>query len=159
MPSTEKSILMRRWLPTALAVLLGLGWAAREVVFARQQAESVRSETKNLDRLPMEDYRFEGKPVGRVGAYFAGDTPGSTKFITGRFLLEPGQTPHPPHRHPEEEVMIIESGHGEIVCDGKTTKVGPGSAMYTAPDAEHGIVNTGTEPIVFYFIKWESRSK
>ena len=53
--------------------------------------------------------------------------------------------------------MIIESGHGEIVCDGKTTKVGPGTAMYTTPDAEHGIVNTGQEPIVFYFIKWQSK--
>ena len=30
--------------------------------------------------------------------------------------------------------MIIESGHGEIFCDGKTTKIGPGSVMYTAPE-------------------------
>jgi mannose-6-phosphate isomerase-like protein (cupin superfamily) len=53
--------------------------------------------------------------------------------------------------------MIIESGHGEILCDGTTTKVGPGSVMYTTPNAPHGITNTGREPIVFYYIKWSSR--
>ena len=50
--------------------------------------------------------------------------------------------------------MIIERGHGEILCDGKTTKIGPGSVMYTAPNAPHGITNTGSEPIVFYYVKW-----
>jgi mannose-6-phosphate isomerase-like protein (cupin superfamily) len=144
-------------LTTGLALALGLGWASREVAFARERAEEVRSQTVTLNQLSMEDFRAEGERVGRVGAYFTGDTPGSTKFITGRFVLEPGKFPHPPHRHAEEEVMIIESGQGEIVCDGKTTRIGPGSAMYTTPNAEHGIVNTGTEPIVFYFIKWESK--
>lgn len=143
------------WALTCLA--LACGWAAREVAFARERAEMVRSGTITLDRVDMGEYRANGELVGRAGAYFEGDTPGSTKFITGRFVLEPGKTPHPPHRHPEEEVMIIESGHGEIVCDGKTTKVGPGTAMYTTPNAEHGIVNTGTEPIVFYFIKWQGQ--
>ncbi len=53
--------------------------------------------------------------------------------------------------------MIIESGHGEIFCDGKTTKIGPGSVMYTTPNTSHGITNTGEEPIVFYFVKWAGR--
>jgi mannose-6-phosphate isomerase-like protein (cupin superfamily) len=145
-------------LTIALAAFLALGWAWREAAFARHEAERVRSQTLTLDQVKMNDYQADGKPVGRVGLYFSGDTPGSTKFVTGRFVLAPGQTPHPPHRHPEEEVMIVERGEGEIVCDGKTTKVGPGSAMYTTPNAEHGIVNTGKEPIVFYFIKWEAKS-
>ena len=50
--------------------------------------------------------------------------------------------------------MLIESGVGEIVVDGKTTRVGPGSAMYTAPNVSHGIVNTGDTPLVFYWVKW-----
>ncbi len=55
--------------------------------------------------------------------------------------------------------MIVESGRGEIFCDGKTTKVGPGSAMYTTPDAPHGIVNTGDVPLVFYYLKWAPGAK
>ena len=96
--------------------------------------------------------------VGKNGVYLSGDTPASTKFATGRFILEPGKTPHAPHTHIEEEVMIIESGHGEIFCDGKTTKVGPGSVMYTTPNTSHGITNTGSEPIVFYYIKWAGKN-
>jgi mannose-6-phosphate isomerase-like protein (cupin superfamily) len=144
---------------TTLALALACGWATREVAFARERAEMVQSGTITLDQVDMGEYRFGGERVGRVGAYIEGDTPGSTKFITGRFVLEPGKTPHPPHRHTEEEVMIIESGQGEILCDGKTTKVGPGTVMYTTPNAEHGIVNTGQEPIVFYFIKWQSKGQ
>ena len=147
---------IRRSLPIALTALLAVGWAGREIAFARAAVDA-KSSTITLDQVKMEDYKDGGKLVGRAGVYIQGDTPGSRKFVTGRFVLEPGQTPHPPHRHPEEEVMVIESGEGEIVCDGKTTKIGPGSVMYTTPDAEHGIVNTGDKPIVFYFIKWESR--
>ena len=52
----------------------------------------------------------KGEPVGKNGVYISGDTPASTKFVTGRFVLAPGKTPHAPHTHAEEEVMIIESG-------------------------------------------------
>jgi mannose-6-phosphate isomerase-like protein (cupin superfamily) len=136
---------------------LALGWSAREVVLAREKAEAVQAATITLDQVRMREYRVDGKDVGRIGEYLMGDTPASTKFVTGRFVLNPGQTPHPPHTHVEEEVMVIEKGTGEIVCDGKTTKIGPGSVMYTTPNAPHGIVNTGREPIVFYYIKWASK--
>jgi mannose-6-phosphate isomerase-like protein (cupin superfamily) len=150
---------LAKYLPSALALILAVGWASRETAFALQKAKEVASQTVNLDQVTMDDYRDKGELVGKAGAYVSGDTPASTKFITGRFVLQPGKTPHAPHTHAEEEVMVIESGRGEIVCDGKTTKVGPGSVMYTTPNAPHGIVNTGTEPIVFYFVKWAPKDK
>jgi mannose-6-phosphate isomerase-like protein (cupin superfamily) len=142
---------------TALGILtlaLAIGWMGREIAFARMSADPVKSGTVNLDAVKMSVENYEGKPVGQVGIYFAGDTPASKKFVTGRFIIDPGKTPHAPHTHVEEEVMVVESGNGEIFCDGKTTKVGPGSVMFTAPNASHGIVNTGDAPLVFYFIKW-----
>ncbi len=145
--------------PWVVAVVLGTGWLAREAVHAAAKADVLASKTINLGDLAMKEYAYEGKPVGQIGIYVAGDTPASTQFVTGRFVLEPGQTPHAPHVHAEEEVMVIEKGNGEIFCDGKTTKVGPGSVMFTTPNAPHGIVNTGKEPIVFYFIKWASKPK
>jgi mannose-6-phosphate isomerase-like protein (cupin superfamily) len=150
---------LRALAPAALALLLGVGWASREVAFARERAAMVESKTVALDQVKMAPAMYEGKRSGEAGLYLEGDTPASTKFVTGRFIIDPGKTPHKPHKHVEEEVMIIESGTGEIFCDGKTTKVGPGSVMYTAPDAPHGIDNTGDKPLVFYFVKWASRSK
>jgi mannose-6-phosphate isomerase-like protein (cupin superfamily) len=148
---------IRHWGFAVIALALGAAWSYREVAFARTQARAVISGTINLDGVDMAAFADKGEPVGKIGIYVSGDTPASEKFVTGRFLLEPGKSPHAPHTHPEEEVMIVESGHGEIFCDGKTTKVGPGSVMYTAPNAAHGITNTGSEPIVFYFVKWASK--
>jgi mannose-6-phosphate isomerase-like protein (cupin superfamily) len=152
-------ISLQTFVPTALALALAAGWAARETVFARERAELLKSATITQDQVKMDEFRYGGEPVGSAGAYISGETPASTKFVTGRFVLSAGKTPHPPHTHAEEEVMIVESGAGEIFCDGKTTKVGPGSVMYTTPNAPHGIVNTGNVPIVFYFVKWEAKPK
>ncbi len=147
----------KRWGFASLALVLAAGWSYREVAFALDEARRATSGTINLDQVEMKSFSDKGEPVGKNGVYLAGDTPASTKFVTGRFVLEAGKSPHAPHTHAEDEVMIIESGHGEILCDGKTTKIGPGSVMYTTPNVSHGITNTGNEPIVFYYVKWESR--
>ena len=147
----------KRWGFVGLTLILAAGWAFREVAFALDGPKQLTSATINLDQVEMVSASDKGQTVGKIGVYLTGDTPASNKFVTGRFTLPAGKSPHDPHTHPEEEVMIIESGHGEILCDGKTTKIGPGSVMYTAPNAQHGITNTGDEPIVFYFVKWESR--
>jgi len=144
---------------TGTALLLAIGWSAREISHAREAADQVRSGTFSLKDVKMSDVQDGGKAVGQNGVYVSGDTPGSRNFITGRFVIAPGQSPHAPHRHPEEEVMVIESGQGEILCDGKTTPVGPGSVMYSTPGVLHGINNTGSEPIVFYYVKWESKAE
>jgi mannose-6-phosphate isomerase-like protein (cupin superfamily) len=148
---------LKRWRIAGLVLLLAAGWSYREVAFALDQTRQVASATINLDQIKPVNFEDKGQPVGTNSVYISGDTPASTKFVTGRFVLSPGKTPHAPHTHLEEEVMIVESGHGEIFCDGKTTKIGPGSVMYTIPNAPHGITNTGEGPIVFYYVKWESR--
>jgi mannose-6-phosphate isomerase-like protein (cupin superfamily) len=147
----------KRWSLAAVVLFLAAGWSYREIAFAFDPVKEVASGTINLDQVEMGSFSDKGEPVGKNGVYVSGDTPGSTKFVTGRFVLQPGKSPHAPHTHPEEEVMIIESGNGEIFCDGKTTKVGPGSVMYATPNVSHGITNTGSEPIVFYYVKWEGR--
>ena len=140
-----------------MALILALGWAARERSFAAERAELLKSTTVTLDQVKMADASDRGSVIGKLGIYLQGDTPGSSKFATGRLVLDAGKTPHLPHTHLEEEIMVIEQGNGEIDVDGKITKVGPGSVMYTAPNVSHGIVNTGSTPIVFYFIKWAGK--
>jgi mannose-6-phosphate isomerase-like protein (cupin superfamily) len=147
----------KRWGFAGLALVLAAGWSCREVAFALGQARHVTSETINLDRVEMVASTYKDEPVGKNGIYISGETPASSKFVTGRFVLSAGKTPHAPHTHPEEEILIVESGTGEIFCDGKTTKIGPGSVMYATPNAPHGITNTGSDPIVFYYVKWESK--
>src|SRR5262245_59909729 len=96
------------------------------------------------------------EPFGDLRIYYDGPTDMLKAMTAGSLLLNAGATPHPPHRHPEEEFMVITEGTGEISVDGKITKVGPGSMMYCAGNALHGIVNTGKSPLLFYFYKWRS---
>jgi mannose-6-phosphate isomerase-like protein (cupin superfamily) len=141
----------------ALTLSLGIGWAFRELAHAGERAAILAAQTLNLDQLKMSTYEDRGNPVGQMGLYVQGETPGCSSLVAGRFIVDPGKSPHPPHVHDDEEVLIVESGHGEIICDGKTTKVGPGSMMYSTPNVAHGLKNTGQEPLTFYFVKWTPR--
>ena len=91
---------------------------------------------------------------GELKVYYEGPTDQLKMMTAGSLRLNPGMSPHPPHRHPEEEFMVVTEGTGDIVVAGKTTKVGPGTMMYVAGNAEHGIHNSGKVPILFYFYKW-----
>ena len=145
---------VRRWALPLICAGLAIGWGSRELAFARTSAALLSSKTINLSEISIKEDKYDGKRTGMIGIYLSGDSPASRKFATGVFTIDPGKTPHPPHTHLEEEIMIVEKGTGEIFCDGKTTKVGPGSVMFTTPNAPHGIVNTGSDPLTFYFVKW-----
>ena len=41
--------------------------------------------------------------------------------------LKPGMSPHPPHKHPNEELIIIRQGTVETLSNGAWIRVGPGS--------------------------------
>ena len=62
--------------------------------------------------------------------------------------------PHPPHRHPEEEVIVITQGTGVIFLEGKATQVAPGDVMFAASNHLHGIVASTDAPMTFYYMKW-----
>lgn len=94
------------------------------------------------------------EPFGDVTVYFDGPTDQLAAMTAGSLRLKPGMSPHPPHQHPEEEMMVLTEGTGEISVDGKITKVAPGSMMYCAGNKLHGIVNTGKTPLLFYYYKW-----
>jgi quercetin dioxygenase-like cupin family protein len=158
---------MLRWLcrnkwtilATVLAAVLAAGWATRERAFADEKAKMLPAQTLNLGDVKFKEFVFEGKPRGEIGVYFDGETAGTRNFVVGQLRLKPGEEPHPIHKHPEEEVLIVTTGKGEISCDGKTTKVGPGSIMYTGPNAPHGIKNTGDEVLTFYWVKWTGTTR
>jgi quercetin dioxygenase-like cupin family protein len=68
--------------------------------------------------------------------------------------LNPGQTSHPPHRHVNEELIIIREGDCETLSDGKWIKCGPGSVVFNASNSLHGFRNIGTTPATYHVINW-----
>ena len=70
--------------------------------------------------------------------------------------LNPGETPHPPHKHPDEEIVIVKEGTVESLVNGITRRVGPGSVIFQAANQLHSIRNVGAGPATYHVIKWNS---
>jgi mannose-6-phosphate isomerase-like protein (cupin superfamily) len=96
-------------------------------------------------------------PWGEWLRYFRGDTHGTSDMVVLAVTLKPGQEPHPPHQHPEEEFMILAEGSGAWHLDGKDFPAKKGDVLYAAPWAMHGVKNTGDKPLTYYMVKWNNK--
>ena len=92
-------------------------------------------------------------PGAKAYVQFNGPTVQLAALASGFVTLETGAQPHPPHRHPEEEIMIVGEGTGEFFLDGVTTQVKTGDAVFAEGNVLHGVRNTGKTRMTFYFIK------
>lgn len=70
--------------------------------------------------------------------------------------LNKGETPHAPHQHPDEELIIVKEGTVESLVDGQLKRVGPGSIIFQAANQVHAIRNVGEGAAVYHVIKWNS---
>ncbi len=70
--------------------------------------------------------------------------------------LNPGLSSHPPHKHANEELVILSSGKLEAMSNGKTQVLGPGSVIFNASNQMHSVRNVGDEPATYHVINWAS---
>jgi quercetin dioxygenase-like cupin family protein len=67
-------------------------------------------------------------------------------------MLPPGKMPHPPHQHPNTELVLVREGKIEYSIAGVTQPlVGPGDVIFTASNIMHGMKNVG-ETSALYFV-------
>jgi hypothetical protein len=62
----------------------------------------------------------------RVFVHYNGPTDQLTGMCTGMAVLDPGATPHAPHRHPEEEFMIVAEGTARSSVMARRPRSAPG---------------------------------
>jgi XRE family transcriptional regulator, regulator of sulfur utilization len=70
--------------------------------------------------------------------------------------LNKGESPHAPHQHPAEELIIVKEGTVESLVNGETRRVGPGSIIFQASNQMHSIRNVGDAPATYHVIQWQS---
>lgn len=78
-------------------------------------------------------------------------------------ILRAGNSPHKPHTHPQEELIIILSGKLQIIRTApsqkiiKSTPLGPGSLTYHDSNRAHTVYSVGPEPAIYICIKWSGK--
>lgn len=100
----------------------------------------------------------EAKPT-KVGArrdFF--DTPTATldQLECHVTTINPGEAPHAPHQHPDEELIIVKEGTIEAMQNGTTKIANAGSIIFEASGQLHGLRNVGKTPATYYVVKWFS---
>ncbi len=92
--------------------------------------------------------------VGEVRSLYRGPTATLDQLEMHVTTLNPGESPHPPHRHVNEELIIIREGEVETLSDGNWVKAGPGSVIFNASNSLHGLKSIGPTPAVYHVINW-----
>ena len=70
--------------------------------------------------------------------------------------LNPGLASHPPHKHPNEELVIIDQGTVETLSDGKWRRLGPGSIVFNASNSPHALRNVGKTAARYHVVNWST---
>nr|WP_294814973.1 cupin domain-containing protein [uncultured Sphingomonas sp.] len=70
--------------------------------------------------------------------------------------LNPGLASHPPHTHPNEELVIVREGTVEALNGGAWKRLGPGSVIFNASNSSHALRNVGETPATYHVINWKT---
>ena len=92
--------------------------------------------------------KIQGNNPRAINSFMEGITTRGEMFEMHTSMLGPGlASPAQPHRHAQEELMILLAGTAGFEINGKVTVVGPGSVCFVPSMVWHTIRNVGTEPI------------
>jgi len=104
-------------------------------------------------------------PVEKWRPYplFSGPTPAHDQMACHVSILSPGHSPHLPHEHVEEELLIILDGEADIlIADGPRTegahveRLHAGSFVYYPAHQYHTIRNCPAAPVTYLMFKWRA---
>ncbi len=79
-------------------------------------------------------------------------TPTLAVFECHITTLNPGRASHAPHRHPQEEFIIVKEGQLEVHLNDQTQEAGPGSVFFYASNDAHAVRNIGTTRATYWVI-------
>jgi quercetin dioxygenase-like cupin family protein len=94
--------------------------------------------------------------VGEVRSVVNGPTATLDQLEMHITTLNPGVASHPPHKHPNEELVIIREGTVETLSNGVWKRLGPGSIILNASNSLHALRNVGPGPATYHVINWKT---
>ena len=133
---------------------------------ARKMARSIqKSGTVASDIFPIAVPQA-ADPVAGWKAYpiIHGTTAGTTQFSCHTSVLMPGHCPHPPHEHQDEEILMMLSGHADLILpelgtngEPATVPIAAGQFVYYPAYFFHTLRASGDTPANYLMFKWFSK--
>jgi XRE family transcriptional regulator, regulator of sulfur utilization len=109
-----------------LVALLAVGTTLATVVWAQVATRPILHSTF----FDWEKLKIEETPTGAKRNIFVDRTATMDQLSCHATTVKPGEASHPPHKHVEEELIIIKEGTFEVMQNGKTSTVGPGAVIF-----------------------------
>jgi quercetin dioxygenase-like cupin family protein len=91
---------------------------------------------------------------GERRAVFDSPTPTLSNLEMHITTLNPGESPHTPHRHADEELMIVKEGTLAAIQGDHTNTVAAGGIIFEASNELHGLINIGTNRATYFVVKF-----
>lgn len=95
---------------------------------------------------------------------FRGSTAALDSMSCHAAVLSPGYSPHPPHAHADEELLMVLSGEADLLMadapsyDGaRPIRAKAGDFAYYPPGHHHTIRNPGSSPVTYMMFRWRAR--
>ena len=99
-----------------------------------------------------EDLEVRTTPNGERRDVANNPTPTLAVFECHITTLNPGRASHEPHRHPQEELILVKEGTVEVHLNGTTQVAGPGSVFFFASNDAHALRNVGDTRATYWVI-------
>ena len=130
------------------------------IVMAAAAAGSIATVTAQKSALhstvyPWSDADAKPNEWGKVRQVMRDKTPTLEELEIHISTLQPGKSPHPPHQHPNEELLILKEGTLETYQSGVTRRVNTGAIIFQASNEPHNVTNIGTTPATYFVIAWK----
>ena len=121
------------------------------MVAHRNQQPEMSSAVFDYTTIPVKQTK-----TGESRQFFQAPTPTLDELELHVTTLNPGESPHAPHQHPDEELVIIREGTVESTVNGIVKRIGSGSVIFQASNQLHSLKNVGTTKAVYHVIKWKT---
>jgi uncharacterized cupin superfamily protein len=100
------------------------------------------------------DLKATPTKMGERRGVFDAPTPTLANFECHITTLNPGESPHAPHQHADEELMVVKEGTLAALQGGKTNIVEAGGIIFEASNELHGLRNIGTNRATYFVFKF-----
>jgi quercetin dioxygenase-like cupin family protein len=132
-----------------MTTLAAVAWAQSPMPAQPPAPEVMKSSNFAWDEL-----KAVPSATGESRAVFKDRTATLDQLAVHVTTVKPGERSHAPHRHWEEELIIVKEGTIESMQNGETVTLGPGSVIFEASNDLHGLKNAGDTTASYYVIKW-----